>query len=1025
MRGMTDSASRVVADVPCPLRLLARLRGGYVRAVVEEERLTLERARGRQSIELPVGEIDSLITVGPWFRHRLQIKSDELAVETQIGLWRAGAAAVLEAIQSRSARVAEEVDPVLARAVEYLSSEKYQRHSTMDAVYSGLPQALKRSVGRLVRERLSKAVQPKWDTLYQRSTDTRAFNLAREAANDRFVERMVPKVTQEVEYHLERTPTDEQARAIATDEDATLVLAGAGSGKTMVILGKIAHLIEQGASPTEILVLAFNRKAVEEIRERLPAQLDGVDVETFHSFGLRVVGDAEGRRPPLSRLAENDTHRRNTLQDYLHDMLLDPDCSTDLQAFLLNNLREYASPFDFESMGDYLDYIRRENLVTFNGERVKSFEELEIANFLALNDVKYEYERPYPQDTASSEYRQYQPDFYLPDHDLYIEHFGLDENDQPPVDWGKQACERYLAGVEWKRKIHQLHGTNLIETYSWQRSRGHLSSTLKRLLLKQGVRFSPSPPDALIDRLHQTNIIAPFVELVDSFLAHMKTSRMTMSNLRKRVQALPARRQERAALFVSILENILDRYDRDVRLEGMDFHGMINLAIDYIREDGWQSPYRYVLVDEFQDIALNRMELISALRRPGVAYFAVGDDWQAINRFAGSDLRLMQDAKRYLGHVRERNLLRTFRFGPQLSNVSSAFVKRNPLQSQRDPSPSQDVKELGVFVVAVDNAQRKDADEWRQIREQAIADTLDATIARIRKGDGRQDVTILLLGRYGFNRPRQLASRSQHRIEFSTVHSAKGREADFVIILSLRDEKYGFPAQIADDTLLSLVTPGEEDFEFADERRLFYVALTRARRGVFLLADAVRPSRFVKELLERDDGLIQQIGELMLDRFPECPLCTSGVLNKSKSSKTLQCINRECSGYAVLCECGGGYRLVDHEEQKCTDGTCTATYARCPKCQLGIMLRRENSRDKSEFWSCSEWMLVPGCEWKQNFDPVQYPSYRCPRCEIGIVRAVNGRNGLFWGCNRYFDDPPCKYKKNTPPGSMKSLLSQH
>ncbi len=930
---------------------------------------------------------------------------------TEIGLRRSGAAEVVDALLDQSERTAERVQPVLENAIEYLSGEEYRRRSTMDAVYSELRKALADSAGRLVRRRLAESTQREWETLRQHAATEETFDRVREEANDRFVESMIPEVIQQVEKHLGRTLTDEQARAVATDEDATLVLAGAGSGKTMVILGKIAHLIEQGASPVEILVLAYNRKAKEEVLERLPVQLDAVDVNTFHSFGRRVVSEAEGKEPSLSPLAKDEKRRKKALQGYLQDMLLDPQYTVDLQAFLLNNLGDYKSPFDFESMGDYLDYIRKERLITFNGESVKSFEESEIANFLALNNVQYEYESLYRFDTATSNHRQYKPDFFLPDYDLYIEHFGLDENGQPPADWGKWACKRYLEGVEWKRSIHQQHETTLIETYSWQCSRGHLTATLKHMLLQHGVTLSPRPLDELVEQFKQKGKLTdPFVELVDSFLNHVKTNRTSMIDLQERIQILPdGPGRNRAERFVPIFMDILERYERDVRLDGIDFYDMINLATDYISEDSWRSPYRYILVDEFQDIALNRMKLISELRKPGeAAYFTVGDDWQAINRFAGSDLELMQNAGTHLGAVRERHLLRTFRFGSQLSDVTSTFVKRNPLQSQRVPVPLRDSEELGIFVVAVNRMWKAAAD-----RDQAVANAINTAISEIEDSEGKES-TVLLLGRYAFTSPTHpYPRRANIKTEFSTVHSAKGREADFVIILGLNDEKYGFPSRIEDDVLLNLVTLPDEDFEFAEERRLLYVAMTRARKGVFLLTDSVYPSKFVKELLQQSGDSIRVVGELMFDRFPDCPLCRSGVLTKSKSGESLRCVNKGCPGYAVACECGRGFRLVDHTDQPCTEDDCTATYANCPVCQHGIMIHRENNRDKHEFWSCSEWQMTSKqCEWTQNFDPVKYPSWPCPKCTIGVVRAVSGSYGVFWGCNRYRDDPPCNYKSS-------------
>ena len=132
----------------------------------------------------------------------------------------------------------------------------------------------------------------------------------------------------------------------------------------------------------------------------------------------------------------------------------------------------YRSHQEFRNWGEYWDYLRRFDIRSLKGEKVKSMEECEIANFLYLNNVPYEYEAPYEHDTATREKRQYLPDFHLPEAGIYIEHFGLDDEGRtaPFVDEKK-----YLQEVEWKRRLHEEKGTVLIETYSRERAAGALT----------------------------------------------------------------------------------------------------------------------------------------------------------------------------------------------------------------------------------------------------------------------------------------------------------------------------------------------------------------------------------------------------------------------------------------------------------------------------------------------------------------------------------------------------------------------
>ncbi len=960
--------------------------------------------------------------MGPWYRHRLILSAHGSLDSIEIGLWQSGAADIEEALLKERDRLAMEIEQTLNRVADYLSGDQFRRHSSLEAAHHGVADAIDKSTGRLVQECLSERVRSAWERL-ARCKSIEGLEEARTEANDTYVRHAVAQVKQQVALHLERAPTDEQARAIATDEDATLVLASAGSGKTTAILGKIAHLIESGVPPHEILVLAFNRKAVEEIKERLSVRLDGIDVATFHSFGSRVMGEVEGARPSVSVLAENEAFRRAEINRYLQELLVDPECPSELQSFLLYHLGEYASPFDFDSMGEYHDYVRRSGLRTLNGELVKSFEELEIANFLAIQGVSYQYEADYQHKTASSAYRQYRPDFYLPDYDLYIEHFGVDRDGQPPKEWGERACQRYVEGMKWKRNVHHENGTELIETFSWQRMDGNLTNTLRELLKQRRVDFQRIEQADLLKRLGNANLISRFADLVDSFLNHVKTSGVRMEQLEQVVNSgLDQRQRERARLFLAIFRVLFERYERELGSE-IDFHHMINSAEDLIANGHWPSPYRYVLVDEYQDIALNRMKLIAALRQQGAAYFLVGDDWQSINRFAGSDMTLMADTEQYLGFVQQRHLERTFRFGPKLLHVSSTFIRQNPLQSQRAQVPQEVPNEEGVCVVARAPIQANDREQWRQKNEAATAELVRRIVADIYSlPAAASKPSILLLGRYSFSRPDQLKSDS--RIDFNTVHRAKGREADFVIVLGLDDNQYGFPSQILDDPLLELVTPSRDEFEFAEERRLFYVAMTRARRGVYLIADANRPSRFVRELVARHGAEIDRIGELAFDRWPRCAVCMSGVLSPSRSGKSLRCVNRECPGRAIACQCSRGYVLIDDQQQSCTAEACGASYVRCPSCELGVLLERRNEQEGSVFWSCSEYGVMLSCGYTQNLDPLEYPPWRCPRCQVGVSRPIKSQNGIFWGCTRFNDLPSCTYTRNSAPPSIRSASSQ-
>ena len=295
----------------------------------------------------------------------------------------------------------------------------------------------------------------------------------RRKANDVVVDRQVTKVKTATAGLLTNSLTNEQARTIATDQDVTLVLAGAGTGKTAIIIGKIAHLVRnQGLAPEAVLALAFNRKAAIEIKERLPEDLKGTNVSTFHSFALKVISET-GTAPSISTMAQDDFAYSKAIEQIVQNAKTDPKLARIIVDFVSQFPAEYVEPFDFRTLAEYEQHVRDNELRTFNGELVKSFEELTITNFLSQNGIEYQYEARYEHDTASSQYRQYEPDFYLPERYIYVEHFALNKNGQPPPGWAG-----YAEGVAWKRALHAQHGTELLETYSWQHRDDTLLSNL-------------------------------------------------------------------------------------------------------------------------------------------------------------------------------------------------------------------------------------------------------------------------------------------------------------------------------------------------------------------------------------------------------------------------------------------------------------------------------------------------------------------------------------------------------------------
>ena len=866
----------------------------------------------------------------------------------------------LESLIARSIKkhedAARQLAPKLSKSIlkaekeakRLLSQPRYLRHATTSAAIqttltsaTANPGPAERFISPKAKESLAHI---------RRLMSPEGLEAERKKINESFVTKLTTEVKKATKDIAKHGLTSEQTKAVATDEEATLVLAGAGTGKTVVITAKIAHLVRnQGIPPEKILVLAFNGHAAREIQKRLPQDLKAVTVLTFHAFGRHVIATLLDRAPTISKMASDDFTLPKAMDDILEELINEPEVGGAAINFILNMPGEYKAPFDFKNEHEYQKYIKKGNLRALSGDLVKSFEELEIANWLTQNGVPFKYERTYPRETATREHRQYEPDFWISDHDIYIEHFALNAQGFAPPHWTD-----YEKGVDWKRQIHLNNQTTLIETYSWQHQQNILLPILQQKLEEAGVQFHPIPRRELIAQLGRQRI-SPLCSLLCAFLNHAKSGNVAHHDLLQRAQT--TRDKRRAETFLKVFTVARKKYEERLAKEkAIDFHDLINQATKLLQESTGGNAYTYthVLVDEFQDISIGRMQLLKSLKTPETAYFLVGDDWQSIYRFTGSTVNLLHNVPQHLGYTQIETLSQTFRFGNKVLEPSSHFIQQNPDQTRRTLQPNPHVNDKGITLVASSNEDRG----------------LRAVIKDLRKSsDYEQKDSIMVLGRYNESETALKAQgpTAQRKIIFSTVHRAKGQEEDYVIILGLRDDTFGFPCRREDDPLLTLVMSpeGDNECEHAEERRLFYVALTRARKGVYLVADENRPSPFVTELLKTYEKEIRQISKPI---FP-CPRCEDGTLRESKTKNNLRCSNQpECGYLSPRCpDCKIGFISIREEEKPyCSNQDCDTTQDVCPSCRQGILVRRIKQRDRTPFIGCSRFPEEPPCRYTRN-----------------------------------------------------------
>lgn len=699
--------------------------------------------------------------------------------------------------------------------------------------------------------------------------------------------------------------TDEQRQAALMMEDRNLVIAAAGSGKSSTVVAKIASaLAAKFCEPNEILALAFNSSAAEELEKRSIARLstlfegsNQVVAQTFHRLGLDIITSVEGKRPDLAPWAGETQDNAGAVIEEIARELAANDAQFWLRWITLRAIcaRPNKELPRFESIADYDQYLVQvgedrdghKGIRTLNGELVKSMEELAIANWLFINGVPYEYEKSYKYDTADNEHRQYHPDFYYPEIDCYHEHFALDENGRAPSFFSGD----YEQGVAWKRALHTSKSTALIETTSAKYRADTLFSDLQADLKARGQVFRPRPRKEIEDRLDELKVPS-FAGFIRTFIVHAKSNDLTPAMLESKVAS--QRDRFRARAFLAVISSLMAAYEKRLRsLNCIDFEDMIMIAVRHIEAGRYVHPYKLILVDEFQDISRCRARLVKAMldQKPDARLFAVGDDWQSIYRFAGADPSIMINFAKEFGVTRTSYLTRTFRSNQGIADVASAFVQANPDQ-------------IGKAVTAANPRKPSTVHVLEYTRNEEVEEFLESEIAAIANTARGRSVTakVFILSRYRHLRPGGLAGWQRRYadaadISFLTLHRAKGLEADYVFILGANSGAVSFPSNVEDDPLLELVLPMPEKFKFAEERRLLYVGLTRAKHRSYIFTRRGSTSPFIGELLSatKEGQVVYRMGQPRPKtvRAEACDSCNGGVLREvvGKRGAFLGCSN--------------------------------------------------------------------------------------------------------------------------------------
>ena len=663
--------------------------------------------------------------------------------------------------------------------------------------------------------------------------------------NSRFIENQLSSCSQYFDTVLAYPLDAQQREAVVSLEDNVLVISSAGSGKTMTSVGKVRYLIDIQHVPAEkILLITFTRKAAESLSERLGEK--NLKCRTFHKLALDIISEATGEKPTI-------TPQDFSVQVY-HKLSQDnPEFKAAIADYIIRSRYTMRDQFEYSSMQDYMQDRQKYGIQAFfkdmDGRPVfcKSDEESKICDFLGSRGIKFRYEEKYEFNTVDADYRQYCPDFsiYLDGPDgqvkrVYLEHFAVNEAGHCPGWFTYNEEYKYLEGIEWKRKCHHDRGTILLETSSAGFQRGDVFQNLSKQLLALGAVFSKATHQSVSRELlrQEENILA----MLTSFNFLMKSRNRTMEEIIQQVGRGPD-----AITVNDIIAPFVEAY-RQMELDNneMDFTDTIIQATE-LCNNGHRPDYDYILVDEFQDISMDRYRLLQALRRknPLTKLFCVGDDWQSIYRFAGSDMALFKQFEKFFGYTKKCLMETTYRFGEPAIADSSKFILANPEQAVKNVHSFRDDAETTLDFLSTNGRE----DVVKTVKY--LADQIPS------------DKEILLLGRYGFdvnvfkdsdlvvheNKDRVYVTYGRRQMNFMTVHQSKGLECDYIILINCNGGTVGFPSQISDSPVLKYVLSEPDAFAFSEERRVFYVGITRAKKHTWVLYDMNNPSPFVKEFV--------------------------------------------------------------------------------------------------------------------------------------------------------------------------------
>ena len=788
---------------------------------------------------------------------------------------------------------------------------------------------------------------------------------------------------------------------------------------------------KKGINPADILCLSFSNMSVSDLKKSLPGGIEvstfhklGGKILKENNQISRPDGDALDNFIKIyfrDNIINNEKLCRDFFEFYsyyAYDNIEEEDADS------LGEVYDIEEARDFTTLREV--YGGENEKTTFKNETVKSFEELVISNYLFAHQIDYVYEKVYETDNKNvlqhklfifdllfAEFGEiepslelidvlvndlcpvfevnehilmddYKPDFYLVENDTYLEHFGVNRSCQ--ARWlNEEKSKEYSDGIKWKRCLHKTYGSKLIETYSYYMSEDRLLLRLEEKLKKLGIEIKEIDYEYMLSKIVERNDVNKFkdlMKLIKNFIELFKGNDYTIDKFNEFRQINKSNPRifdrKRNELFLNVVEDIYISYQNYLKeIHKIDFNDMINNATREVEKGHLKNKYKYILVDEYQDTSYTRYNLVKAIQdKTAAKVCVVGDDWQSIYRFTGCDVSLFTKFEDYFENPEKLRIETTYRNSQQLIDISGNFIRKNTNQLDKQLKSK---KEPAVKPVKIIYYNKKSVEDKLNAMEYLVEKISEISDEIMILGRNNFDIDVFIGGSdkdekmklKPFKRTKNgkliYKKNEDLKIQYITVHKSKGLENDNVILINLENSRSGFPNQIEDDPIMDFVINDSDQYEFGEERRLFYVALTRTKNNVYLLVPETDKSSFVMELEENIDDL------------------------------------------EILERDGGLSKSLDNPEEFMKDKKLYSikTPLKCPVCETGdvsLILLNKGSKSLIKFFSCSH----EKCDWDGGFyssdlellDEIEI----CPECG-GVMQVKNGKYGPFYSCSNRCKTP--------------------